>query len=143
MKNKIAITITSGLIVGFFAGSISMIAILLYFDAQESHYYEDGRPRMNCFAGLGYAFAIGIHILMLLANSPAYLNVFKKIRENQFLLYLTFFGGSILYLILLLLSLSELSVKEFLVLFPWINIVVWVYYFIKVKKLIHFVDNQI
>jgi len=103
---------------------------------QTPDYYEDGTPKMNCFGGLQYGIAIGIQLLIIIANLPAFLNLLKPIRENKYLSFLAFFGIHFLYLIFIIVSLSEFSGEEFLMIIPWVNWLFWGYYYLKFRKII-------
>lgn len=134
MRKQIAKTISSGILTSFLAGTVFMIGFLIIIDMQTPNHY--GRPRMNCFGGLQYGIAIGIQILVLLANLPAFLNLFRQIRENKYLSFFAFFGGNLLYLFFVLASISEFSGEESVILIPWINLLVWIFYYFKMRKII-------
>jgi len=136
MKNPIAKIIGSGILASFLAGTIFMIGFLVFIDMQTPDYYEHGTPKMNCFGGLQYGIAIGIQLLIIIANLPAFLNLLKPIRENKYLSFLAFFGIHFLYLIFIIVSLSEFSGEEFLMIIPWVNWLVWGYYYLKFRKII-------
>jgi hypothetical protein len=136
MKNPIAKIIGSGILACFLAGTIFMIGFLIFIDMQTPDHYEDGTPKMNCFGGLQYGIAIGIQIFIISASLPAFLNLFKPIRENKYLSFLAFFGTHFLYLIFIILSLSEFSGEEFLIIIPWVNWLVWGYYYFKFRNMI-------
>lgn len=134
MKKYIAKTISKGILVSFLAGTVFMITILIIIDLQTLNYYEDGRPKMNCFGGLQYGIAIGIQILLMTVALPAFLNVFKPIRENKYFSFTAFFSGYIVYLLSIFANFSEFSGKEYLIMIPWVNLLVWIYFYFKIKK---------
>ncbi|UFH31660.1 hypothetical protein LNP04_17070 [Chryseobacterium sp. C-71] len=136
MKNPIAKIIGSGILASFLAGTIFMIGFLIFIDMKTPNHYEDGTPKMNCFGGLQYGIAIGIQILVIFANLLAFLNLFKSVRENKYLSFLAFFGIHFLYLILIIVSLSEFSGEELLIIIPWVNWLVWGYYYFKFRNMI-------
>lgn len=136
MKNEITKTITNGLLVSFLAGiTVSFLALFIIQFQNQSH-YEDERPRLDCFAGLGYGIIAGVHFLFAILSLPAFFNLFKTVREHRFYSFLSFFTAPFLYLILISFSLSEFSEEDFLFIIPWIFIVIWVYYYFKLQKII-------
>ncbi|MBD3905670.1 hypothetical protein NAL32_14580 [Chryseobacterium sp. Ch-15] len=137
MKKQIAKIIGSGILASFLAGTIFMIAFLIIIDMQTPNHYEDGRPKMNCFGGLQYGIAIGIQILIAFLSLPAFLILFKQIRKNKYLIFLAYFAGYFLYLTLILVSLKEFSGKEYFIIIPWINFLVWIFYYFKLRKAIN------
>lgn len=137
MKKQIAKIIGSGLLISFLVGSLFMIGFLIIIDMQTPNHYEDGRPKMNCFGGLQYGIAIGIQILIAFINLFAFLILFKQIRKNKYLVFITFFAGYFLYLSLILASLSEFSNEEYVIIIPWVNFLVWIFYYFKLIKLIN------
>lgn len=142
IKKQIAKTIGSGLLASFLAGTIFMIGFLIIIDMQTSDYYEDGRPKMNCFGGLQYGIAIGIQILIALFTLPAFLILFKQIRKNKYLVFLAFFAGYLIYFTLILASLSDFSGEEYIIIIPWINFLVWIFYYFKLRKMINRNDEN-
>lgn len=134
MKKQVTKILSSGILASFLAGTIFMIAFLLLIDIQTPKNYDDGTPRMNCFGGLQYGIAIAIQILLLFANLPAFLNLFKPIRENKYMSFLMFFGLHFLYLIFIITSISEFSNEELVIVIPWINWIIWGYYFFKLRN---------
>lgn len=137
MKKQITKTITTGILVSFLAGTIYLLAIYGYFDAQTPNHYEDGRPKMDCFGGLQYFILIGINILIVFANLPAFLNLFKPIRENKYFSFFSFFGFYLLYLCFILSQISSFSGEEFLFFIPWVNVLVWAFYYFKFRKIMN------
>ena len=137
MRKQIAKLIGSGILASFMAGTIFMIAFLIIIDMQSPNHYEDGRPKMNCFGGLQYGIAIGIQILIAFFNLPAFLIQFRQIRKNKYFTFLAFFAGYFLYLFLILISLSEFSGEEYVIIIPWINFLVWIFYYFKLRKTIN------
>jgi len=142
MKKQIAKIIGSGILASFLAGTIFMIGFLIIIDMQTSDYYEDGRPKMNCFGGLQYGIAIGIQILIALFTLPAFLILFKQIRRNKYFTFLAFFAGYILYLFTIFASLSEFSGEEYVIIIPWVNFLVWIFYYFKLRKMININDDN-
>ena len=114
-----------------------MIAFLIIIDMQTPNHYEDGRPKMNCFGGLQYGIAIGIQILIAFLSLPAFLILFKQIRRNKYFTFLAFFAGYIFYLFVIFASLSEFSGEEYVIIIPWINFLVWIFYYFKLRKIIN------
>ena len=137
MKKQIAKIIGSGILASFLAGTIFMVGFLIIIDMQTSNHYEDGRPKMNCFGGLQYGIAIGIQILIAFFSLPAFFILLKKIRRNKYLVFLAYFAGYFLYLSLILASLSEFSGEEYVIIIPWINFLVWIFYYWKLRKVIN------
>ncbi len=137
MKKQITTTIFRGLLFSFLAGSISSIAVLMILDAQTPDFYEDGTPKRNCFPGLGYAIVIAIQVLLLIGNSLAFLHFYKTVRENRFLSFVSYFGVSLLYLVLLLGNAPKFSKEYFLILIPWIHFMVWTFYYFKIRKILN------
>lgn len=137
MKKQIAKIIGSGILASFLAGTIFMIGFLIIIDMQTPDYYEDGSPKMNCFGGLQYGIAIGIQILIAFFSLPAFLILFKQIRRNKYFVFLAFFIGYFLYLSLILASLPEFSGEEYVIIIPWINFLVWIFYYSKLRKMIN------
>lgn len=137
MKKQIAKVIGSGILASFLVGTIFMIIFLIIIDMQTPDYYEDGRPKMNCFGGLQYGIAIGIQIVIAFLSLPAFLILFKQIRKNKYFVILAFFVGYFLYLSLILASLSEFSGEEYFIIIPWINFLVWIFYYFKLRKIIN------
>ncbi|WP_128414306.1 hypothetical protein [Chryseobacterium sp. Leaf394] len=136
MKKEITKTIINGLLLSFLAGTISSIIILLIIQFQNQSHYDDERPRMDCFAGLGYGIIVGVHFLFVILSLPAFFNLFKTVREHRFYSFLSFFTGPFLYLILISFSLPEFSEEDFLFIIPWIFMVIWIYYYFKLQKII-------
>lgn len=137
MKKQVAKIIGSGIFASFMAGTIFMIAFLIIIDMQTPNHYEDGRPKMNCFGGLQYGIAIGIQILIVFFSLPAFFILFKQIRKNKYFTFLAFFAGYFLYLFLILISLSEFSGEEYVIIIPWVNFLVWIFYYFKLRKIIN------
>lgn len=137
VKKQIAKIIGCGILASFLAGTIFMIGFLIIIDMQTSDYYEDGRPKMNCFGGLQYGIAIGIQILIALFTLPTFLILFRQIRRNKYLVFLAFFAGYILYLFTIFASLSEFSGEEYVIIIPWVNFLVWIFYYFKLRKMIN------
>lgn len=137
MKKQIAKVIGSGILTSFLAGTLFMIAFLIIIDMQTPDHYDDGRPKMNCFGGLQYGIAIGIQILIAFLSLPAFLILFKQIRKNKYFVFLTFFAGYFLYLSLILASLPEFSGEEYFIIIPWVNFLVWIFYYFKLRKAIN------
>lgn len=137
MKKQIAKVIGSGILASFLVGTIFMIIFLIIIDMQTPDYYEDGRPKMNCFGGLQYGIAIGIQIVIAFLSLPAFLILFKQIRKSKYFVFLTFFAGYCLYLSLILASLSEFSSEEYFIIIPWVNFLVWIFYYFKMRKKIN------
>lgn len=137
MKKQIAKVIGSGILASFLVGTIFMIIFLIIIDMQTPNHYEDGRPKMNCFGGLQYGIAIGIQILIVFLSLPAFLILFKQIRKSKYFVFLAFFAGYFLYLFLILASLSEFSSEEYFIIIPWINFLVWIFYYFKLRKMIN------
>lgn len=137
MKKQTAKLIGSGILASFLAGIIFMIGFLIIIDMQTPNHYEDGSPKMNCFGGLQYGIAIGIQILIALLNLPAFLILFRKIRRNKYFTFLAFFAGYILYLFTIFASLSEFSGEEYVIIIPWVNFLVWIFYYFKLRKMIN------
>lgn len=137
MKKQIAKMIGSGILASFLAGTLFMIAFLIIIDMQTPNHYEDGRPKMNCFGGLQYGIATGIQILIAFLSLSAFLILFKQIRKSKYFVFLAFFAGYFLYLSLILVSLSEFSGEEYFIIIPWINFLVWIFYYFKLKKMIN------
>jgi len=137
MKKQIAKVIGSGILASFLAGTIFMIVFLIIIDMQTPNHYEDGRPKMNCFGGLQYGIAIGIQILIAFLSLPAFLILFKQIRKNKYFVFLAFFAGYFLYLSLILANLPEFSGEEYVIIIPWINFLVWIFYYFKLRKMIN------
>ncbi|MBO6184542.1 MAG: hypothetical protein J6O88_07590 [Chryseobacterium sp.] len=137
MKKQVAKIIGSGILASFLAGTIFMIAFLIIIDMQTPNHYEDGRPKMNCFGGLQYGIAIGIQILIAFLSLPAFLILFKQIRRNKYFTFLAFFAGYIFYLFVIFASLSEFSGEEYVIIIPWINFLVWIFYYFKLRKIIN------
>ncbi|MEG1591581.1 hypothetical protein [Chryseobacterium sp.] len=137
MKKQIAKMIGSGILASFLVGTIFMIIFLIIIDMQTPDHYEDGRPKMNCFGGLQYGIAIGIQIVIAFLSLPAFLILFKQIRKNKYFVILAFFVGYFLYLSLILASLSEFSDEEYFIIIPWINFLVWIFYYFKLRKIIN------
>ncbi|OBW42432.1 hypothetical protein AB670_01188 [Chryseobacterium sp. MOF25P] len=137
MKKQIAKVIGSGILASFLVGTIFMIIFLIIIDMQTPDYYEDGRPKMNCFGGLQYGIALGIQIVIAFLSLPAFLILFKQIRKNKYFVILAFFVGYFLYLSLILASLSEFSGEEYFIIIPWINFLVWIFYYFKLRKIIN------
>lgn len=137
MKKQIAKMIGSGILASFLVGTIFMIIFLIIIDMQTPDHYEDGRPKMNCFGGLQYGIAIGIQILIAFFSLPAFLILFKQIRKNKYFVILAFFAGYCLYLSLILASLSEFSSEEYFIIIPWVNFLVWIFYYFKLRKMIN------
>lgn len=137
MKKQIAKVIGSGILASFLPGTLFMIAFLIIIDMQTPNHYEDGRPKMNCFGGLQYGMAIGIQIFIAFLSLSAFLILFKQIRKSKYFVFLTFFTGYFLYLSLILVSLSEFSDEEYFIIIPWINFLVWIFYYFKLKKMIN------
>lgn len=137
MKKQIAKIIGLGLLISFLVGSLFMIGFLIIIDMQTPNHYEDGRPKMNCFGGLQYEIAIGIQILIAFINSLAFLLLFKQIRKNKYLVFITFFAGYFLYLLLIFASFSEFSNEEYFIIIPWVNFSVWIFYYFKLRKMIN------
>lgn len=133
MKKQIAKVIGSGILASFLVGTIFIIIFLM----QTPDYYEDGRPKMNCFGGLQYGIAIGIQILIAFFSLPAFLILFKQIRKSKYFVILAFYAGYFLYLFLILASLSEFSGEEYFIIIPWINFLVWIFYYFKLRKIIN------
>ena len=142
MRKQIAKLIGSGILASFMAGTIFMIAFLIIIDMQSPNHYEDGRPKMNCFGGLQYGIAIGIQILIAFFNLPAFLIQFRQIRKNKYFTFLAFFAGYFLYLFLILISLSEFSGEEYVIIIPWVNFLVWIFYYFKLRKMININDDN-
>lgn len=136
MRKKITKTIAFGLLVSFLAGTIFTISILIYYDAQTSNYHEDGRPKMNCFPGLAYGIVILTHVFVALLSLFSFLNLYQKVRDNKLLSFLSFFGGYLLYVILILINISEFSAEDTLIFIPWIYGLLWIYFYFKLKKII-------
>ncbi|WP_265428040.1 hypothetical protein [Chryseobacterium sp. YIM B08800] len=137
MKKQIAKVIGSGILASFLVGTIFMIVFLIIIDMQTPNHYEDGRPKMNCFGGLQYGIAIGIQILIVFLSLPAFLILFKQIRKSKYFVFLAFFAGYFLYLSLILVSLSEFSAEEYFIIIPWINFLIWIFYYLKLRKMIN------
>lgn len=137
MKKQIAKVIGSGILASFLVGTIFMIVFLIIIDMQTPNHYEDGRPKMNCFGGLQYGIAIGIQILIVFLSLPAFLILFKQIRKSKYFVFLAFFAGYFLYLSLILVSLSEFSAEEYFIIIPWINFLIWIFYYFKLRKMIN------
>lgn len=137
MKKQIAKVIGSGILASFLVGTIFMIAFLIIIDMQTPDHYGDGRPKMNCFGGLQYGIAIGIQIVIAFLSLPAFLILFKQIRKNKYFVFLTFFTGYFLYLSLILTSLPEFSGEEYFIIIPWVNFLVWFFYYFKLRKMIN------
>lgn len=137
MKKQIAKIIGSGILAGFLTGTIFIVGFLIIIDMQTPDHYEDGRPKLNCFGGLQYGIAIGIQILIALLNLPAFLILFRQIRKNKYFTFWAFFAGYFLYLFLILASLSEFSGEEYVIIIPWINFLVWIFYYWKLRKVIN------
>ncbi|VXB92354.1 MULTISPECIES: hypothetical protein [Chryseobacterium] len=135
MKKQIAKVIGAGILSSFLAGTIVMIAFLIIIDMQTPDHYEDGRPKMNCFGGLQYGIAIGIQIVIAFLSLPAFLILFKQIRKNKYFVFVTFFAGYFLYLSLILTSHPEFSGEEYFIIIPWVNFLVWFFYYFKLRKL--------
>lgn len=142
MKKQTAKLIGSGILASFLAGTIFMIGFLIIIDMQTPNHYEDGSPKMNCFGGLQYGIAIGIQILIALLNLPAFLILFRKIRRNKYFTFLAFFAGYILYLFTIFASLSEFSGEEYVIIIPWVNFLVWIFYYFKLRKMININDDN-
>ncbi|REC43248.1 hypothetical protein [Chryseobacterium sp. 5_R23647] len=142
MKKQIAKLIGSGIFASFLAGTIFMIGFLIIIDMQTPNHYDDGRPKMNCFGGLQYGIAIGIQILIALLNLPAFLILFRQIRRNKYFTFLAFFAGYILYLFTIFASLSEFSGEEYVIIIPWVNFLVWIFYYFKLRKMININDDN-
>ncbi len=142
MKKQIAKLIGSGILASFLAGTIFMIGFLIIIDMQTPNHYDDGRPKMNCFGGLQYGIAIGIQILIALLNLPAFLILFRQIRRNKYFTFLAFFAGYILYLFTIFASLSEFSGEEYVIIIPWVNFLVWIFYYFKLRKMININDDN-
>ncbi|WP_435524643.1 hypothetical protein [Chryseobacterium indoltheticum] len=136
MTKQLAKLIGSGILASFMAGTIFMIAFLIIIDMQSPNHYEDGRPKMNCFGGLQYGIAVGIQILIAFFNLPAFLILFRQIRKNKYLVFLAYFAGYFLYLFLILVSLTEFSGEEYFLIIPWINFLVWIFYYFKLRKIV-------
>ncbi|MDY0931446.1 hypothetical protein [Chryseobacterium sp. CFBP8996] len=142
MKKQISKLIGSGILASFLAGTIFMIGFLIIIDMQTPNHYQDGRPKMNCFGGLQYGIAIGIQILIALLNLPAFLILFRQIRRNKYFTFLVFFAGYILYLFTIFASLSEFSGEEYVIIIPWVNFLVWIFYYFKLRKMININDDN-
>lgn len=142
MKKQIAKVIGSGILASFLVGTIFMIVFLIIIDMQTPDHYEDGRPKMNCFSGLQYGIAIGIQILIAFLSLPAFLILFKQIRKNKYFVFLAFFAGYFLYLSLILTSLPEFSGEEYFIIIPWVNFLVWFFYYFKLRKMINKNDDH-
>ncbi|REC56533.1 hypothetical protein DRF62_02975 [Chryseobacterium piscium] len=89
-----------------------------------------------------YGIAIGIQILIALLNLPAFLILFRQIRKNKYLVFLVFFAGYILYLFVIFVSLSEFSGEEYVIIIPWVNFLVWIFYYFKLRKMININDDN-
>lgn len=135
MKKQIAKVIGAGILSSFLVGTIFMITFLIIIDMQTPDHYEDGRPKMNCFGGLQYGIAIGIQIVIAFLSLPAFLILFKQIRKNKYFVFLAFFAGYFLYLSLILASLPEFSGEEYFIIIPWVNFLVWFFYYFKLRKM--------
>lgn len=135
MKKQIAKVIGSGILASFIVGTIFMIVFLIIIDMQTPDHYDNGRPKMNCFGGLQYGISIGIQIVIAFLSLPAFLILFKQIRKNKYFVFLAFFAGYLLYLSLILTSLPEFSGEEYFIIIPWVNFLVWFFYYFKLRKL--------
>jgi len=136
MKKEIIKTVTHGLLLSCLAGTTVSFTALLIIQSQNHDHFNSREPRMDCFAGLGYGIIVGVNFLFGIISLPALFNLFKTVRENRFYSFLSFFNGTLLYLILILFSFSEFSGEDFLFVVPWVFIMIWVLYYFKLRKII-------
>lgn len=134
MKKQITKIITKAVLYSFLTGTVISLLTMFIIDIQTSNYYDDGRPRMSCFAGLGYGIAAGVHVLFLILSLPAFLNLLKTVRDNKLLSSLSFFGCHIIYIVFILANYNEFSGEEFLLLIPFASLIVLAFYYFKLRK---------